>query len=216
MSGRDPAQGTRRWAAIVLAAGSSTRMGRPKTRLEWKGSELLTYQATSLRAAGATQVIVVVSVPDPPYVPDPAIAAPNSHPERGKSESLRIGVAALEAWEANDAGEDLARLEAVLICAVDQPREPSLLHELVAAHFENGHDITIPMHTSGRAGHPIVVSHALREELRTASEETQGLRGIVRRDPSRVSHWLTDDESVLLDFNTPEEYERARGRGPAT
>ena len=47
-------------SAILTAAGESTRMGRPKALLPWRGAPLVEYQAASLLAGGASEVVVVL------------------------------------------------------------------------------------------------------------------------------------------------------------
>ena len=199
MSAQRPAGQARRWTGILLAAGLSSRMGIPKTRLDWSGTCLLRHQILALETAGADRVIAVVSRADVGIVEAPALAVPNPHPELGKLTSLRLGLSAAE------------ECEGILLLAVDQPREAALLAALVDAHFRIGREITVPLHR-GRRGHPNVYAWSLRDEMLAASEETEGLRGIVRADRSRVAEWETDDSTVGLDLNSPEEYERARPR----
>jgi CTP:molybdopterin cytidylyltransferase MocA len=174
-------------------------MGTSKARLDWGGTSLLRSQIAALTEAGAAQVIAVVSAVDADLVEAPAVPIRNLHPERGRTHSLRLGLSALEPCAA------------ILLVSVDQPRGPALLTNLVDAHFGNERAITIPVHR-GRRGHPVVYSRSLLAEMLAASEEKEGLRGIVRADRARIAEWETDDPTVGLDLNTPDEYERARPR----
>ncbi|MBK7725004.1 MAG: NTP transferase domain-containing protein [Dehalococcoidia bacterium] len=47
-------------SGIILAAGTSTRMGRPKALLDWGGQPLVCYQVRQLQEAGCDEVIVVL------------------------------------------------------------------------------------------------------------------------------------------------------------
>lgn len=203
----DSSPGLRTTGAVLLAAGKSERMGRPKPLLEWQGRPLLAYQIRELQAAGLGAIVVVLGHRGEELLPlaeeaaDPARtrAIINPHHDRGKTTSIRTGILSL-------AGD----LEALLVLGVDQPRPASLLRELVEIHFRGGAPITIPAH-AGRRGHPAVFDRALVPELLTLSEERQGAREVIDRHRDRTAVVQLDAAVVLLDLNTPEDYRRALG-----
>lgn len=191
-------------AAILLAAGESARMGQPKPLLPWGPGTLIQYQLGELRASRVDHIIVVLghrAEEVQPHIADAAVqVVVNPHYKHGRATSLKAGVAHLP-----------PEAEAVLVLNVDQPRPRQLLDALVDAHLAQGHLITVPSY-QGRRGHPPLLSGALIPELREVSDERQGLREVMRRHAAQVRELAWEDEVVLLDLNTPEEYQQARDR----
>lgn len=180
----------------------STRMGRPKALLDWGGEPLVNYQVAQLREAGCDEVIVVLG-----YKADDIsrqMRAANCRTmlnprfQHGRAGSLRIGAKAVN-----------RETDAIVIIDVDAPRPASFLRKLIEGHRPEL-AITRPVH-NGLRGHPIVVSGRLREELMAATDESEGLHGVLG---AHVTESGEVDAGDLLDlgFNTPEEYEQARRR----
>ena len=191
-----------RVSAVLTAAGESTRMGRPKPLLPWRGVTLVEYQVASLTAAGASEVIVVLGYRHEevaPHVTGADVQYVVNHGYRdGRSTSIRAGIAAT----APDA-------EAIVLLGVDQPRPPEIVALTLASHLDGGALITSPRR-NGRGGHPIVFSPALRGELNAITEEQQGIRQVFRAHRDEVNEIEIDDPAIHLDLNTTEDYERAR------
>ncbi|MBI2765058.1 MAG: nucleotidyltransferase family protein [Chloroflexi bacterium] len=186
-------------SSIVLAAGMSTRMGQPKALLDWNGEPLINYQVRQLREAGVDEVIVVLGHRSDDIYRVVRRAdcrvMQNARYFAGRAGSLRIGAKAVN----RDA-------EAIIILNVDQPRTASFLKQLIAAH-EPSFAATRPS-SGGHSGHPVIVSGSLRQELLEATDQSDGLRGVLRRHASEI-HEFASDEMSQLDVNTPEEYEAA-------
>ena len=191
------------FAALLLAAGESRRMGRPKALLPWKGSTLLHCQISALLEAGIATVLVVLghqaeslkpiidSLEGVEWVINPDYA-------HGKTTSIKAGLNALGHEEP----------DAVVILNVDQPRESETIRELLRHHHTRGGLITIPTH-QGKGGHPIVVASALLDELGTISEGTLGVKAVVRAHEDTTHRVEMATPQVLWDLNTPAEYESA-------
>ena len=190
--------------AILLAAGESQRMGRPKPLLPWAGTTLIEYQMRQLSEASLDRIIVVLGhawEQVEPLVGGRGVEVlVNDRYREGRASSVRAGAAAV--WD-----ED----KAVLVLAVDQPRPAGLLSRLLDAHRQQGGLVTVPTF-EGRRGHPTVYSGALTPELRQVTEESQGLRALARTHASQVREVPVDNPIVLVDINTPEEYERAHAQ----
>jgi len=189
-------------AAILLAAGESARMGDPKPLLPWGETTLIEYQLGELAASGLDDIVVVLGYEAERVRPLASAAGTrvvvNEGYRQGRASSLRVGAAAVP----DDA-------EAVLVLNIDQPRPRALLRRLLGVHQESGALITVPTY-EGRRGHPTVVAGALLGDLRAADEQSQGLRGLLQRHTQTVREVPFPTPLVLLDLNTPEEYERAR------
>lgn len=198
-------------AAILLAAGESTRMGRTKALLPWAGATLIEYQVRELRAAGVEDVLVVLGHDAEsirPHIPTEPSAGTGQHVRvvvneayrSGRASSLRAGASALP---------DSA--DPIVILSIDQPRPREIARALLEAHAAGGASITLPAYR-GHRGHPVVLAGALLAELREASEEAQGLRGVIAAHEASLREVAVDNELALLDLNTPEEYEAALAR----
>ena len=188
--------------ALLLAAGESTRMGRPKPLLEWAGRTLIEYQIEELLAAGVGRVIAVLghcAEEVRPYA-DRAGAeiVINGDYRNGRAGSIRTGATAVGSGAT-----------AIVILNVDQPRERDITRAVLEAHQKSGKLMTVPAY-QGRHGHPAIFSGELLPELRKVDEASEGLRAINRRHAAERGEIATDNAAVLLDLNLPSDYEAAR------
>ena len=188
-------------SAVLTAAGESTRMGRPKPLLPWHGLPLIEYQIASLVASGVSEVVVVLGHEHELVAPhvsgDGVRHVVNSEYREGKATSVRAGLRAVDA-----AASD------ILLLAVDQPRPPEIISTVIGSHVGRDALITSPRY-SGRGGHPLIFSARLRGELEGISEETQGVREVLRAHAAEVNKVAIDDPVIGLDINDPDAYEEA-------
>lgn len=190
--------------AIVLAAGSSTRMGRQKLLLPMaNGRPLVRVAIEQVLLAGLDDAVVVLgreatavaealhglavrTVVNPRYA-------------EGQSTSLRAGLDAL-----------CPGTEAAVVALGDQPLpDPTIIHRLVATFRMSGHPIVVPNYRDGR-GNPVLFAASVFGELRAVTGDRGG-RGVIARDPSRVAE-VAVDAPMPADIDTPEDYDAARGR----
>ena len=189
--------------AILLAAGESSRMGRLKALLPWRGRTLLEHQVSSLLEGGAGRVVVVLGHRADdlrPLLEGREGVAWTLNPDylQGKTTSIKAGLSALDGEMVDD----------ILLLNVDQPRSGEDVAKILEAHRSGGWAVTVPEYL-GKGGHPIVLSAALLSELREISEETQGIKAVVRHRPEAVYRFPLDNPEILLDLNTPEQYRAA-------
>jgi molybdenum cofactor cytidylyltransferase len=196
--------------AIVLAAGRSSRMGRPKAALPLPGGQtFLSRLVMSLVAGGAGQVLVVTGRDDGAIRAAvgpgtaPIVFIPNPAPERGQLSSLRCGVSAL-----------VPDARAALIALVDAPLvQPDTVAALVERWRAGAPPLVRPARR-GRHGHPYLAGRPVLDAILSAPE------AMTARDV--LAPWLpgidvpVDDDGPFEDVDTPEEYERllARLGGP--
>lgn len=182
-----------RVAAILLAAGSSTRFGGEKLLARWRGRSLYEHALEALLASPAVVETIVVVQPGfavPPARPRCRFVENPQHAE-GMGASLRAGVRAAS----GDA-------DAYLLGLADMPRiTPGLIAALIAGHEAAGEPILVPTR-GGRRGHPVLVRAGLREEL-LAVQGDVGAREIMRAHPEWVAEFETEDEGVLFDVDRP-------------
>ena len=190
-------------AAILLAAGRSSRMGRGKPLLPWLRSQpLVACQAQALHVAGYRPIIVVLGHEADlvrPAVPALEGLTIVEHPgyDQGRSSSVVRGLQALP----DDA-------DGVLVLSVDAPRPAAMLRALREA-FEASHPALAVLAHQGKAGHPWLFSASLKQELEAIGEENEGLREVEKRHQGEELLVEAGSDVALLAFNTPDEYEAA-------
>jgi molybdenum cofactor cytidylyltransferase len=191
-------------AGIVLAAGGSSRLGRPKQLLEWHGAPLVRHVAGRALAAGLSPVVVVTGA-DADQVREalrelPVSFAHNPAWASGQASSVKVGVRALP-----------AECGAAVFLLSDQPQVPSdLLRGLVLAHAGSLSALVAPR-VHGRRANPVLFDAALFPELLALSGDTGG-RSLFSDPRGFPVQWIDwDDPDLLLDVDTPADYERLQG-----
>jgi molybdenum cofactor cytidylyltransferase len=182
-------------AAILLAAGKSSRMGSCKQLLPLGGSPVIVRCLDALVSGGAAEIIVVVSGEGNEVaaaVRDyPVRIVVNPEGEGDMASSVRAGRAALT-----------AEAKGVIVSLCDYPLvSAGTITSLIVTHGGSPGSIITPCHQE-RRGHPLLFSRSILNEL----GGDMILRDLVRRDPDRTHRLDVDDPGVLLDMDTPEDY----------
>jgi molybdenum cofactor cytidylyltransferase len=180
------------FAAIILAAGASTRMGRRKAELDYRGE---TFAARLVRIFGlfCEDVIVVDSKPE--TFPGARVVV-NPDPSRGMLSSLQCGMRGVA-----------EHTVAVCFTPVDYPAvQESTVREVIGGW--SGETIRIPRY-QGRRGHPVLVARGLLPEFLALPAEAQA-REVVHRHAGSTVYVDVDDPGILQDIDTPADYERLR------
>ena len=187
-------------AALVLAAGLSRRMGRPKLLLHLGGQPVIRRTVAPL--VGQFADVVVVTGPSATDIHEalaglPARFAVNPRPEDGQGISMASGVAALD-----------PATRAVLIVLGDQPvLPPAVIPALLAAFERTGKAIVAPVYR-GFQGTPVLFAAEVFPELRALTGD-RGARSVVMAHPERVER-VEFDLPEPADVDTPEDYARLR------
>ena len=194
--------------AILLAAGESSRMGRPKALLDWFGTPLVVAQANSLLNGGADRVSVVTGahhdqifgvVSDLPNV----TVVNNAEWASGKTTSIKTGLTALS-----------DECDTIVLLAVDQPRPAWAIEYTLKLHRDSGCDVTSPRY-SGHGGHPLIFDISLLDQLSQISEDREGVREVMKRYENTMNRAYFDNRVIRLDLNTPRDYQAALTHYPA-
>ncbi|HET7293015.1 MAG TPA: selenium cofactor biosynthesis protein YqeC [Vicinamibacteria bacterium] len=187
---------------LVLAAGASTRMGRPKLPLPLGGEPLVACAVKPLLDAGLSRVVVVLGADADavrsalPRLPE-IVAVENASWRAGMASSLRAGLAAC-------AGADAA-----LVVLGDQPSVTAAVVARVLAAAP-GRPLVVAEH-GGRVVHPILLGRELFREL-DALEGDVGAREVVRRHLDRAARVAGE---APRDLDTEDDYRAAlEGRPP--
>jgi molybdenum cofactor cytidylyltransferase len=192
-------------AGLILAAGESTRMGRDKATLAYRGRTFLEVVVETLGAAHIEPLIVVLGCRAPEIARqvsiEPARAVLNPDYRSGQTSSLQAGLRALLPNPP----------EAVLLCLVDHPAVGAeTLERLVAAFRRSDAPCVIPTY-QGRRGHPVLIGSRLFDELLGLSSDA-GADSVVRKYRSVTEFVEVEDEGVVLDVDDPRCYQQLISR----
>jgi molybdenum cofactor cytidylyltransferase len=193
-----PAAADRRIAAVVLAAGRSTRMGGPNKLLaEIAGRPLLRIVVEEALASHAKPVIVVVGHEradvEKALAGLPVQLIHNPDFAQGLGTSLKAGIAAVP-----------AEADGAIVCLGDMPQvDASLIDRLIAA-FDPDRGALIVMPTvEGRRGNPVLWSRRFFPDL-MAIEGDVGARHFIGRYSEAVLEVPLEGRAALVDVDTPE------------
>jgi len=189
-------------AAVVLAAGASRRMGRPKALLQWRGRPFVTHALRLARAVFAAPLVVVEgAVPLPAEALEGARKVCNTEWAEGPLGSLTLGLRAL--------GPELGGAVAVLVLTVDRPHlDPRTVQALAAAVAEDPHAIWQPR-LGERRGHPIAYPVDLVPELLAPGHEQTPRELLARAEvAARRRQIAVQDAAVLDNLDRPEDLAR--------
>ena len=193
-------------AAVILSAGASSRMGRPKALLPYREGTFLEHliEVTRHPRIGVTRVVLGAGadlIRNSAKL-DPSIVALNPEWEKGQLSSICVGVRSLEGIET----------DGMILCPVDHPLvSASLVGALVDRFYETGKRIVLPAY-KGRRGHPVIFSKELYAELLAAPED-KGARAVVWTHAGDVVEVPTEEEGIVLNLNDPDTLKRATGMG---
>jgi len=197
---RDRAAGGPSVAGIVLAAGKSSRLGRPKQLLQLDGQPILDIVLANAGRSLLANVILVLGGDA-----DRIAAAIDDHGQQliinpdfaeGQSTSLHKGIAAI--------GESAA---GAIVLLGDQPQvTPQIIDRLVAAFHESGSDIVQPVY-GGSPGNPVIFRRTVFPELLAITGD-RGARDVIQQKRDAVLRVPFPDLSVPLDVDTDEDYAR--------
>jgi molybdenum cofactor cytidylyltransferase len=193
----EPERG-RRVAAIVLAAGRSTRMGGPNKLLAEVGGRPLIRIAVEGALASKARPVIVVTGHQRDRIEEtlkglPVTFAHNPDFAQGLSTSLRAGIAAVP-----------ADVDGVVVCLGDMPQiEASLIDRLIAAFDpERGALVVVPTVDSKR-GNPVVWSRRFFTDLVTLEGDV-GARHLIGGYPEAVAEVPVTGQATLIDIDTPD------------
>ena len=192
-------------AAVILSAGASSRMGRPKALLPYREGTFLEHliQVTRHSRIGVTRVVLGASAEEIRTIAklDTSLVVVNPRWEQGQLSSICAGIRSLEGIET----------EGIVLCPVDHPLVSArLVGDLVAQFYLNTKAIVLPVH-NGRRGHPVIFSSALYGELLTAPAD-KGARAVVWAHSADILEVPTDEQGVVLNLNDPDMLRHATER----
>jgi molybdenum cofactor cytidylyltransferase len=194
-------------AAIVPAAGRSTRMGRPKLVLGLGSESVIQRVVRALGQGGADPVLVV----GPPVAEVGAIVLANHarvegaqvvhcpSPTPDMRATIGVGIAALRETIAPPAG--------LLLVPGDSPGlNPELVARVVSRFRDDPSRIVVPV-CDQRRGHPLALPWELALTI-AEMPDGQGVNALLDRHADRVIRLDVADPGAVADMDTPEDYRR--------
>jgi molybdenum cofactor cytidylyltransferase len=185
-----------RAAAVVLAAGASSRFGSPKTLALLRGRPLLQHVLDVVAGVGVAEVVVVLGHDADTierglsWRSERRVRNPN--PEAGLSSSLRVGLENVSSTS-----------EAALILLGDQPFvRVDVIARLLAGLVSSGPPIVLPRYHDGGGANPLLI-HRTAWSLAGEAKSDRGLGPVLRKHPDLVVE--VDVEGSNPDIDTPED-----------
>jgi molybdenum cofactor cytidylyltransferase len=190
-------------SAIVLAAGSASRMGSQKQLLQLGDKTLLEHTLESVRASQVQRIVVVLGSAAEeirPHIPlaENVKVVVNDAFQAGMGSSLQCGLAALD-----------PQADATLVVLADQPLvRPATLNRLIEDYGRHKPQILIPLFRGFR-GNPVLVDRSVFPEIAALHGDT-GCRAIFGDHLDNIRKIAVDDPGVLLDTDSPRDLKQLR------
>ena len=194
------------FSAIVLAAGMSTRMGQNKLLLDFKVKPLIAHAVDTLLASEIDEVVVVLGneagkVQEKLRGREVRLIE-NPDFREGLSTSVRVGVTAVS-----------PQADGIMVYLADQPLlEPADVNRILRAftHAKGvGKSIVVPFFGEQR-GNPVILDSSFREAILGVVGDV-GCKGVIKRYPDQVFIVEMENDHVIRDMDTIEEYEAVLG-----
>jgi molybdenum cofactor cytidylyltransferase len=193
---------------VILGAGASSRMGRPKLLLPWRATTVVGHIICQWLELGAAQIAIVQRNSDLALTVEldrlnfpPSDRIRNPHPGHGMFSSI-LCAANWDGWR-----DDLTSFAITL---GDQPQfRPETLRGLLECHREHPHAVCQPEFQE-RARHPVLLPRDVFYQLKQTDAQT--LKDFLKLIPHPAVQYPVDDASLSLDLDTPEDYIEAMTR----
>lgn len=190
----------RRVSAIVLAAGTSSRMQELKPLVRLAGRPLLVHVLEGLRKSSVREIVVVLGAEADRVrreIPLNALrVVENPDYAQGMSTSIRAGLRVAD-----------PAAEAFLIVLGDQPFVAvSTVDALVGGSAQREARIWIPTY-HGVRGNPVLFDRSLSREMEAVRGDI-GCRDIIEAHPREIVEVSVGDPGILIDADTPEDLRR--------
>lgn len=185
---------------ILLAAGSSSRMGQSKQLLEVNGAPLLAHSVKAALESGVKSVNVILGANEVAHreiiKSMPVTVISNHYWKSGMGSSIKAGL--------NHVVREYSETEAIIIMVCDQPGVTGEhLRNLISA-FKNSSSKIVASAYSGTAGVPALFSRSFFSNILMLKDE-QGAKKIIEQFPEQRTSVNFPDGTYDLD--TGEDYE---------
>ena len=193
-------------AGLILAAGESSRIGRDKALLCYRGRTFIENLITTLQEASIGRIVVVLG-----YHAEEigqrisganAELVVNQDYRRGQTSSLQAGLRVLREHEP----------DGVVMCLVDHPAISADTVRQLIYHFKSSGKLVVIPEFHGQHGHPVVVGQELFGKFLALSPD-EGADTVIHRYRDQTRFVEVSDPGVSLDVDDPEAYRQLTVRG---
>ncbi|HCL89881.1 MAG TPA: hypothetical protein DHW70_00915 [Candidatus Atribacteria bacterium] len=188
---------------IILAAGEGKRMGKVKLTLPLGDKQLIEWVLQAAKLTPLDKYFLVVRPEDKEIIKTGkkwgAEIVLNPEYKSGMSTSIRKALSQIPS-------EDV---EGFFIILGDQPLiNPSILFKMLLAFTPGKKEIVVPFYKD-KQGNPVLFDSYWKDELMKLSGDVGG-RVLIKAHPERIKRFKISDESILLDIDREEDYERMK------
>ena len=192
--------------AIILAAGRSKRMGKPKPLLRFNDTTFLEHIISVLKASDVDGITVVLGAEAETIKKSVDLSGTNivinENYLKGQLSSLIAGIE-----------QGPKETQAILVCLVDNPFvTKEVVDKIIGKFKETNNPIIVPVFNK-RRGHPTLFSMSLFNELLNAPQE-QGARYVVYSNEEKILELETSESGILISVDTPDDYKFHFGVNP--
>lgn len=188
---------------IILAAGESKRMGKVKLTLPLGDKKLIEWVLQAAKLAPLDKFLLVVRPEDKEVIKIGkswgAEIVLNSEYRSGMSSSIRKALDQISSEE----------LEGFFVILGDQPLiNPSIIYKMLKVFTPGKKEIVVPFYKD-KQGNPVLFDGYWKGELMKLSGDVGG-RVLIMAHPERIKRFKISDESILLDIDREEDYEKIK------
>ncbi len=192
--------------AIILAAGESKRMTKPKPLLTFGDHTFLEQIISVLKLSNVNRITVVLGAQAETVKKSIELSETNivinKDYSKGQLSSLIVAIEYTP-----------KETEAILVCLVDMPFiTKEVVDEIISKFKQTNSPIIVPVYNKKR-GHPVLFSKSLFNELTNAPQE-QGARYVLYSNEEKILELDTPESGILVGINTPDDYKFHLGVDP--
>jgi len=186
--------------AMILAAGESKRMGKPKLLLPF-GEKTIIETIVETVVSSKVEKTLIIFGSERKKIEEkiknyPVKIVYNRDFRSGMLSSVQCGFQSLP-----------EETRAVLVVLGDQPKiSATVINKLVDAYKSSGKGIVLPVYNKER-GHPVLIDVKYREEVENLNPEV-GLRGTVYNHPEDILEVEVETPSIFQDIDDESDYKR--------
>lgn len=189
---------------IILAAGEGKRMGKVKLTLPLGDKQLIEWVLQAVKLAPLDKYFLVVRPEDKEMIKIGeswgAEIVLNPEYRSGMSSSIRKALDQISSEV----------VEGIFILLGDQPLiNPSIIFKMLKAFTPGKREIVVPFYKD-KQGNPVLFDNYWKEELMKLSGDVGG-RVLIKAHPERIKRVKIPDESIFLDIDREEDYEKIKG-----
>ena len=186
--------------AVILAAGESKRMGKPKLLLPYGEKTIIETIVATIVSSKVEQTLVILGSDrektEEKIKNYPVKVVYNRDFRSGMLSSVQCGFKSLP-----------EETRAVLVVLGDQPKiSTTVINKLIDAYKSSGKGIVLPVYKKER-GHPVLIDVKYGEEVENLSPEA-GLRGTVYNHPEDILEVDVETSSIFQDIDYMEDYKK--------